>query len=293
MPFRAQYKTVGLTYSRCPITKEELRDFIANLPFRVADYYIVQETHKEEKGCKYHLHAWFEYDQKPNIRSEAFYDIVHEGKTYHPNIGKKKRNWIWNYLKKQDNNPVTNISDGYVELAKAGKLTQALEQFSNMHPKEYVIHYDRVKRNMQLMGKKARPENVYPFTGDVVEWDMDQKSLLVIGPSRTGKTEWAKSFVTHHLKKTYFRVTHIDRLKKFDGQDCIIYDDISFHHLPRETQIHIAEVRNQRDIHCRNTTADIPPGIIQIFCNNEHPFSHDPHGAIENRLHLAPQIRFY
>lgn len=289
MSFRIQYKTVGLTYSRCSKTREELRDFLIGLSYKIEEYYIAQETHKEAKDCPYHLHAWISFADKPNIKSEKYFDF--DG--YHPNIGKKKKNWIFNYLKKQDKTPCTNIEDNYVALAIAGKTKQAMEQFAFMHPKEFIVNYDRVKKHMSILGKRKRTENVYPFTGEPIEWDIDQKSLLVIGQSGTGKTEWAKSFVTHHLKKTYLRVTHIDGLKKYDGEDFIIFDDVSFQHLPRETQIHICEVRNSRAIHCRHSCAEIPAGVCNIFLANARPFSHDPYQAIDRRLYEAPLIRFY
>ncbi|AXH73085.1 MAG: Rep catalytic domain protein [Circoviridae sp.] len=287
--FRIQYTTVGLTYSRCPLEKSALRDFLLSLPHEVSDYYIVQETHKEANDCLYHLHAWIEFTNKPNIRNCNFFDC----QGFHPNIGKKKRNWIWNYLKKQDTEPLTNIEDGYVALAKAGLVDRALDCFSNQHPKDFIINYERIVKNVHTLGKRKRQDHIYPLTGDIIDWDMNQQSLLVIGPTGCGKTEWAKSFVTHHLEKTYLRITHIDGLKKYNGEDFIIYDDLSFKHLPRETNIHLAEVRNARDIHCRHAVAPIPPGICNIFLANEYPFLADHHSAIDRRLFLAPSIRFY
>lgn len=290
MTFRIQYKDFGLTYSRCPIPRETLIELLRE-KIQITDFYVAQETHKEDKGCPYHLHVWFEAAAKPNIRKPDYFDLKYEDKVYHPNIGKKKRNWIYNYLKKQDTEPYTNIADGYVALAKAGNTELALEKFSQDHPREFVINYERIKKNFSLLGKRKREDNVYPFTGQPVQWDWEQKSLLVIDEPGTGKTEWAKSYVTF-LGLTYLRVTHLDVLKKYDGEDVIIYDDVSFSHLPRETQIHIAEVRNAKSIHCRHACADIPPGIKNIICANEYPFSYD-NPAIERRLDQAPKIRFY
>lgn len=288
--FRAQYKTFGLTYSRCNYEKKDLLTHLQSL-HSIEEYYIVQEEHKdvtEEHPEKFHLHAWFKTVDKPNIKNEAHFNWI--GK--HPNIGKKSRNWIFNYLRKFDKDPLTNIETGYVALAQSGQIQQALDQFAFMHPKDYVINFDRVNKHMRQLSKKPRPDKIYPFTGEVYEWDMENKSLLIIDEPGTGKTEWAKSFITHHLKKTYLRVTHLDGLKKYNGEDFIIYDDVNFTHLPRETQIHIAEVVNERSIHCRHTNADIPPGICNIFLSNINPFMHDP--ALQNRRIIrASSIRFY
>jgi hypothetical protein len=128
-----------------------------------------------------------------------------------------------------------------------------------------------------------------------LEWDPSEKSLHIVGESGTGKTEWAKSYVVHKLEKTYLRVTHLDGLKKYAGEDIIIWDDLSFNHIPRETAIHIAEVKNARDIHCRHSVASIPPGIGNIFLSNQaFIWPTDNYGAIERRVQIyAPSIRFY
>lgn len=294
-----QYKTVGLTYSRCPLSKEQIRDHLLTLK-EIVEYYIVQETHKEDKDNPYHIHCWFELANKPNIRNERFFDIAYAGITYHPNIGKKKKNWINNYLRKQDKCPLTNIADGYIALAKAGKKKEAMETFAFMHPKEFIINYNSIKRNITKLANRSKfHDPVYPFTGTPYEWDMNKHSLVIIDKPETGKTEWAKSFIKYHLKKTYLKVTHIDGLKKYEDEDFIIYDDMDFRHKPRTSQIHILEIRNARQIHCRHSCADIPPGVKQIFCVNEMPFNYDD-AAIKRRIHLvdqrdmlAPFIRFY
>lgn len=285
--FRVQYKTIGLTYSRCPLPKKEIVEFLQG-KIQLEHYYVVQETHKETKGCKFHIHAWIKLANKPNIRNCQYFDI----KGHHPNIIKAQKSWVYNYLKKQDTAPLTNLEEGPCTCAESGNVALALERFKYKYPKEYALNYERLKKNFQLMSRKERKLRVYPFTGDTVEWPSDTKSLMVIDKPGTGKTEWAKSFVTHHLKQTFLRVTHIDALKRYNGEDFIIYDDVSFLHLPRETQIHIAEVANDREIHCRHRPAYIPPGVKQIFVCNEHPFSLGE-AAIDRRLHLAPLIRFY
>ena len=150
MTFRIQYKDFGLTYSRCPIPRETLIELLRE-KIQITDFYVAQETHKEDKGCPYHLHVWFEAAAKPNIRKPDYFDLKYEDKVYHPNIGKKKRNWIYNYLKKQDTEPYTNIADGYIALAKAGNTELALEKFSQDHPREFVINYERIKNTRALL----------------------------------------------------------------------------------------------------------------------------------------------
>lgn len=278
----------------------------------IEEYYIVREEHKEEKGCLYHLHAWFKYSSKPNIINERYFDL--DG--YHPNIGKYKKSWIFNYLKKFDKNPLTNIPDGPAELALAGKVHEAIDSFRMMYPKEFIINYDKIIQNLHSMSAPQRDDKVYPLSGSTISnWDYKELSLLVIGKTGTGKTEWAKSYVVHHLKLKYFRVTHMDDLKAFNNEHIIIWDDMEFQHMPITSQIHIAEVKNRRSLHCRHRIARVPPGTGNIFLANGDPFVTtadvqenalrdgwtpaktksrlEQVKAIRRRIMNAPSIRFY
>lgn len=106
-------------------------------------------------------------------------------------------------------------------------------------------------------------------------------SLILEGPSGCGKTTWAKYFAP----KPALFVTHMDTLKHFriGEHKSIIFDDMSFTHLPRESQIHILDTENPRAIHVRYGTATIPAGIVKIFTCNQAIFIDDP--AIRRRRH--------
>lgn len=107
-------------------------------------------------------------------------------------------------------------------------------------------------------------------------------SHIFWGPPGSGKTEYAKFL----LPKALF-VTHMDDLGKFDATvySGIIFDDMSFLHLPREAQIHLVDFDNPRSIHVRYKVANIPSGTLKIFTTNVvrgEIFTFD--GAINRRL---------
>lgn len=294
--FRIQYKTFGLTYSKCNASRQEIVEFIkTKLP--VDEYYCVRETHDPTKenyspDFPYHLHVWFSITKKPNIKCPNYFDY----KGHHPNIGKKKRNWIYNYLQKQDREPYTNIPDSYIGLAKAGMYDKAVARFQELHPMQFVINMPRVLQHIRRLSRPEFKDTIYPLTSDWdPEWNPAEHTLWIVGGTGCGKTEWAKSYVTHKLKKSYLRVTHLDGLKRYNGEEVIIFDDLNFAHLPRETVIHIVEVKNFREIHCRHAIAMIPPGVANIILTNvEDIWPMDPIGAISRRvLKRAPLIRFY
>ena len=106
-----------------------------------------------------------------------------------------------------------------------------------------------------------------------------RKSTIIIGPSGIGKTTYAK---LKSMKPSLF-VTHIDDLK-FMQKDIkpIIFDDMTFKHLPLQAQIHLVDRDEDRSIHVRYGTVQIPAGIEKWFTCNEEPFL--DHDAITRRV---------
>jgi len=108
----------------------------------------------------------------------------------------------------------------------------------------------------------------------------ESQSTVVIGPTGCGKSSWAKRVA---LKPALW-VRHMDVLRSFRPgyHKSIIFDDMSFMHLHREAQIHIADQSDESHINCRYAIAIIPPNTQKIFTANSHPFTNDP--AIIRRL---------
>lgn len=306
--FRIQYKTLGITYSRCDLSREDCLKALQLIcsKWQLNEYYIAQETHKPtedddpDETIMTHLHVWLDLSAKSvDIKNCRAFDISNpRGGVFHPNIKKASKNWIFNYLKKQDATPLTNIPDNFIRLAIAGKVTEAISQFIDIHPKDYAIHKDIVNRNLHALGHKEKLDHIYPLSTDYdLKWDHTSTSLHLVGPSGVGKTEFIKSYITHKLKLSYFFVTHMDTLLQYNKQDVIIWDDMSFAHLPRTSCIHIAESRNSRSLHCRHRIANIPAGVVNVFISNDtNIWPYDEYGAISRRVtqHVLPaSIRFY
>jgi len=120
-----------------------------------------------------------------------------------------------------------------------------------------------------------------PKSEFVMRWDPidDIKSVVMIGPSGVGKTQWALG----HFRNALF-VTHTDDLLRFqeDVHDGIIFDDMNFTHMPRTCQIHLVDWDQPRSIHCRYSVARIPKHTKKIFTCNEYCFTTD--AAIRRRV---------
>lgn len=118
-------------------------------------------------------------------------------------------------------------------------------------------------------------------------------TMILWGDPGIGKTEYAKSL----LGGKYLFVSHLDQLSTFDPvtySGGIIFDDMSFLHLPRESQIALADWDNPRAIHIRYGIAVIPKGTKKIFTTNvENGAIFDTNdGAIKRRLKITHLLSF-
>lgn len=108
----------------------------------------------------------------------------------------------------------------------------------------------------------------------------DMTSLWVKGRSGVGKTTFA---LTISIKPALF-VRHLDTLREFRSgyHKTIIFDDMSFCHLPRQAQIELVDRFHPQQIHIRYTVVNLPAGIPKIFLSNDIIFTYDP--AIMRRV---------
>lgn len=111
------------------------------------------------------------------------------------------------------------------------------------HPRDYILNHER----LEYFGKKHFIEKkepyVSPFTDFILpplvqnwldsEFNSDKlrkKSLILVGPTRLGKTEWARS-LGHHM---YFN--HMANFKEDwdDSAKYIIFDDFEWDYIPNK-----------------------------------------------------------
>lgn len=93
----------------------------------------------------------------------------------------------------------------------------------------------------------------------------DGFSYIVYGESGVGKTSYMRSRFP-----TALMVSHMDDLTRFEPSvhEAIVFDDMSFTHLPRTAQIHLVDFDDDRSIHVRYQTAFIPAGTRKFFTSN-------------------------
>lgn len=275
---------VFLTYPQCDINRERLYNWIND---KNTIRYAIISTELHADGNK-HLHAAIQFTKKINSRTPTLFDIDN----HHPNI-QAIRNWpaTLNYVRKDgefdeyDNRDDQTAHDNLFELAKT---MDHNEYFQYCYEKKVPIGYaDKAWRQVGDMftvdESYVIPEEatVRPdlMNIDLSGSEFDNRSIVLIGPSGAGKTIWAK----HVAIKPALFVTHSDGLRNLQpNHRSIIFDDLSYLHVPREAQISITDRFEPRQIHVRYGTVSVPAGIQKIFTANSDIFIQDP--AVDRRI---------
>lgn len=295
--FRLNSQQIFLTYAQCDLSPDNVLE-VLNGKLELDKYIIAQENHKD--GNK-HIHAYLLLKKKINIRDPRYFDI----REFHPKVEgcrswksvvkyvTKDGNYISNYdadvLKRliSDNMKVGDIYEKARELAKDGKVKEGIVMLEHSKTvRDLTIHGNAIQKNLRALAVKRRSPDFSIDDFDLTfQWDRT-KSLVLWGPTNTGKTSIAKAL----LPRALF-VTHKDRLKEYDEDEYegIIFDDMSFKHWPREAQIHIVDFDNDRQIDVKHGMAVIPAKTPRIFTTNMMPaeimLAND--GAIERRIQVV------
>lgn len=292
--FRLNCKRFLLTYPQYEANKEQLHQFLNRKLKQETEVLIAHEHHQDGN---IHTHCCVQCQRKIDVKNARFFD--YQG--HHPNVKPPTSAQHWKnqvqYMRKEDPEPYGTLEvkltpDEKFDAATAyvigcKSLRDIYRPGDNLRTiSSKITFFENLWKNQ---AKKATSSAKHTeFNREkITDWT---RSWLIYGDSGTGKTQYALS----HFTKPLF-VTHMDKLKEYDPNlhDGIIFDDISFSHLPPDAIIHILDIDNDRQIHCRFTTAEIPANTKKIFVHNRrdifkpiHSINEEQEAAIERRLHV-------
>lgn len=220
MPFNFSAKKAFLTYAQCPVSPA---DAIAILEQRkpLTSYIICQEEHAEadaEGAHGLHLHVGLIFTTKLQTRNERYFDLVVGGTTYHPNWQSlKSTKGTYTYLHKS---PIGEVLEKdwpqtkpnpYAKALESETKEEFLQSIRDSDPRSYCLNLERLEYCANRIYQTPIPDYTPRFDEfdtppEVLDWVNTYlvkprpdrpKSLCIIGPSRTGKTEWARSLGSH------------------------------------------------------------------------------------------------
>lgn len=242
MVFRVQSRYLFLTYPRCDAPKMRLLDALQRvLSLRMAWCIIAQECHQEEG---FHLHCVIGFHKKFDCKNERLFDF--DG--FHPNIQSvRDLQQSIRYVQKEDTEPLVfgdlpKPKRSWQEVLSARDRASAEETIQQIAPRDYVLNHERIE---YYLNKKFAPVippyvNSYNFT-DIPHalqvWSEQRllpdrpKSLILWGPTRLGKTAWARSLGRHIYFNGLFMLDLLD-----SDAEYVIFDDFDWEHFKQYKQ---------------------------------------------------------
>lgn len=240
-----QFRYALLTYAQCGTLDPFL---VVNHLASLNAECIIGREHHADGGI--HLHAFVDFGRKFRSRKTRIFDV--EG--YHPNVSPSKGSPGKGYdyatkhgdvvagglVRPGDANTQATLDERATEILSAQTKDELLEACRTLAPSKLLWNYTSLRAYANDHYRDEKPPYVHPeeiridtsaypeldewYQENVVEWRMGRRgrSLVLIGPSRLGKTVWARSLSQNHTH--YGNMFSLD---EFDEEaDYAIFDDI-------------------------------------------------------------------
>lgn len=235
--FRFQAKNVFLTY---PNAGFNLSEFIEH--WRPNAKYIIISSELHADGNP-HRHAFIQFARKLSTRNARFFDWL--GK--HPNITVPKSiPNVLDYIRKDGeflewgDSPVKLTWGDIIRSSTSDTFLQAV---STSYPKEFVLQYERLEYfkskyfSTPAPTIQLRSRDMFRVPDTMNDWvtnNLDNLperpiSLHLYGPTRTGKTEWARSLGPHIYWNGMIDISTWDNSATY-----MILDDFDWEFIPNK-----------------------------------------------------------
>lgn len=256
--FQLNSKTLFLTYAQCPIPWEDFVSLLFDLPVLAnLNGYVVSSEEHADGGL--HYHCLLSNSQPVRIRDPHLLDVSWNGVNYHPNIQSPRHiRECYEYVTKGEEvwedlgalqRRVTSCGNTWADALAAADFEEACEIIQRYYPREWILYGDRIRTNLRHQFPEPVQQIQFPtfppqsFNAPTVltDWVRDhlnnpdkaarRKSLILYGPSRTGKSCWARSLGNHIYQTSQLSIP--DLLNKLD-EDYVILDDFPEDSLTRD-----------------------------------------------------------
>jgi len=250
MSYRFNAKQIFLTYSQCTLTKERVLEFFDER-WTLEGHCVSKENHADGGT---HIHAYFRFTRKLDLTGPRVFDI--DG--FHPNVVPNVRSpkKCLEYVQKdgdfiasadivamiEKSGPKKTWKDLVEECTTRSDFMRAAFDYS---PRDFVLNLERIEYFANYHYRDAVPEYVQPdydwnVPTALTDWaeinvraripGERPKSLILVGPSRIGKTTWARSLGSHMYMGGGF---NLDDWKS--DVEYLVCDDITWQYFPNKT----------------------------------------------------------
>lgn len=240
MPFRFHAKKLFITYPQSgELTKERVDEFFTRIG--ATSRVVGRELH--ENGGS-HIHAYIEWPEKYDTKDPHKFDI--DGN--HGNIQPCRNAAATITYVKKNGDYIESISDTgrtarYADLIGTSTREEFWTLAQKAYPRDYVLHHDKlsnfcdfhfgghIERYVPRWEQFNIPDELKGWMETELGNNDRPKSLWIVGQSRFGKTEWARSHGVHIYWNGAIDISTFDTNATY-----AVFDDFNWDFLPYKKQ---------------------------------------------------------
>lgn len=293
--FRIAAKNIFLTYSQVnpEITAEHILEQFKQ-QFYEFNYVIAKEFH-EDGGT--HFHVILISQTKFDIKRADKLDIQYKDQSFHGNYASvkqlkqaisyvcKDKNFITN-LENIQNGKLLSAKEFIIKQVNEKGVEKALIDYYEQSPDKALagISVSALKKQFHDIEKLKRSLKLdtieTPFGLDhfdihaqLKQWvDNPNKTLVLVGDSGIGKTQFCKAFVKKNNFKTLM-VNHKEDFRRLDeSYDAIIVDDANIHELEETQLLSLIDNQTNKTLRVLYDTVTKKANIVQLIAMNLREF---------------------
>ena len=323
--FRISARKLFLTYSQVDpqITAlHVLEQLQCNTSLRIGFKYVIAKEYHKDGGT--HFHVIIVQQRKVNIRKPHALDIQYQKQNFHGNyVPVKSLPHVINYVCK-NNQYITNfenLKDGRLMSAKQFIISQVEEKGIEQ---ALIEHYKRdpenaiagisvsalkkqfddiqkIQANLKReQGGLETPFNLENFniTTELQAWiDNPEKTLLIVGNSGIGKTQFCRALAKQKKLKTLL-VNHKEDFRRLNNSyECIILDDANLQEFEETQLLSVVESQVEKTIRVLYDSVIKKANLVQMIAINQKEFQSIAHSLKQPRfarriLLLQPKTPF-
>lgn len=293
MSFRKQLRYLFATYSHCP--EITIDDFCAELlqvipPYQYDGFRLAKELHAEGTP---HFHVAIAFSKRIDITNSRRFDVLgqhpklEQCRSYGASVNYCCQPGKPGYIASIDY-PCEDTIDTLVAASNSSSKTGAVDTASNVESYSDWLDYC-VDTRMGFGYAKEIWQITHKNRGRTIEEGYEEKGQIISPQLRDlrfdpGRKSWAlwgnttgvgkSTWVRVNAPKPALILSHIDRLKYFDPSYhvSIIFEEMSFTHLPITAQIKLVDEDQAMDHHIRYGVVTVDAGIYKFFTSNAPTF---------------------